>query len=135
MKTAMQRTGDGQFDGDATIALFGALYERLYTHRLDRRVQVVNCHLVAKTSVPKPTFARREPSNRTSDEIVIGERRVDFDKHGIHSARIYDGILMEPGMTLLGPAVIQEPSTTIVISPGHRASMDDLGNYHIDLRF
>src|SRR3546814_6267725 len=33
VKTAMQRTGDGQFDGDATIALFGALYERLYTNR------------------------------------------------------------------------------------------------------
>ena len=36
-----------------------------------------------------------------------------------------------PGQTLLGPAIVEEPFTTIVVYPGQRATVDQWGNYSI----
>jgi N-methylhydantoinase A len=36
-------------------------------------------------------------------------------------------------MTLAGPAVIQEPSVTLPLPPGTRATIDRFGNYHVHL--
>jgi N-methylhydantoinase A len=58
---------------------------------------------------------------------------VDFDLDGIVEATIYNGSLLEPGMRLQGPAVIQEPAVTLVVPPGERVSVDDYGNYHVEL--
>jgi N-methylhydantoinase A len=40
---------------------------------------------------------------------------------------------LEPGLTLRGPAVIQEPAVTLVVPPGEQVSVDDYGNYHVEL--
>ena len=61
------------------------------------------------------------------------KRLVDYDQHGVQEAIIYDGLKLEPGLQLTGPAVIQEPSTTLVVSPGHQVSVDEYGNYHVKL--
>jgi len=50
---------------------------------------------------------------------------VDFDEHGIHVADIYDMALLEPGMTLTGPAIVEEPITTLVVTPGKIVSLQD----------
>jgi N-methylhydantoinase A len=36
-------------------------------------------------------------------------------------------------MIIAGPAILEDPGTTIVIHPGNRASVDRFGNIHIDL--
>jgi N-methylhydantoinase A len=36
-------------------------------------------------------------------------------------------------MRLQGPAVIQEPAVTLVVPPGEHVSVDDYGNYHVEL--
>ncbi len=112
---------------------FHEAHEKRFTYRLDVPLQIVNFHLVAKVAVPKPEMARKPGTGRTLKETVLHTRKVDFDAHGIHQAVIYDGLMLEPGMELYGPAVVQEPSTTLVISPGHRVNVDDYGNYHISL--
>ena len=61
-------------------------------------------------------------------------RRVDFDVAGNLDAVIYNGALMEPGMQLEGPAVIQEPAVTLVVPPGERVTIDQYGNYHVHLQ-
>ena len=38
-----------------------------------------------------------------------------------------------PGQAILGPAIIEEPFTTIVVYPGQRATVDAFGNYVITL--
>ncbi len=37
------------------------------------------------------------------------------------------------GHTLVGPAILEEYDTTIVVPPGCRASLDELGNLLIDM--
>jgi N-methylhydantoinase A len=41
---------------------------------------------------------------------------------------IYEGRSLQPGTRLIGPAVIEEFATTIVIPPGSEAAMDAWGN-------
>lgn len=118
----------------ATIANFHDAYEKRFTYRLASPVQLVNFHLVAKVPVDKPELARRPKTGRDFKDALLTTRSVDFDKHGVHDATIVDGLLLEPGMEFSGPAIIQEPSVTLVVSPGHRVSLDEYGNYHVDLR-
>ncbi|WP_157218460.1 hydantoinase/oxoprolinase family protein [Flavisphingomonas formosensis] len=115
------------------IAAFHDAHEKRFTYRLDAPVQLVNFHLVATLPVDKPDLAERAASGARVEDTRIGVRRVDFDTHGIHDAAIHDGLRMEPGMQLDGPAVIQEPSVTLPIPPGVRVEIDRFGNYHVHL--
>lgn len=115
------------------IAAFHDAHEKRFTYRLDAAVQLVNFHLVARLPVDKPDLLERPVTGRRLIDAVKGERTVDFDTKGIHSATIYDGLSLEPGMSLNGPAVIQEPSVTLPLPPGTRAEVDRLGNYHVHL--
>jgi N-methylhydantoinase A len=60
-----------------------------------------------------------------------GRRRVDLDVDGIHDAAIYERAHLEPDMVLDGPAIVEEPDTTIVVLPGQSARVDDFGNLHV----
>ena len=41
---------------------------------------------------------------------------------------IWDGPRLTPGQAILGPAIIEEPFTTIVVYPGQHATIDASGN-------
>lgn len=110
---------------------FHDAYEKRFTYRLDSGIQIVNFHLVAKVEVPKPELAQKAATDATLENCILHTRTVDFDQHGIHEAVIYDGLQLEPGMELFGPAVIQEPSAVLVIPPLYRATIDNYGNYHV----
>jgi len=132
VKVPVTVAGD-QIDVAATIDRFHALHEKRFTYRLPNAVQLVNFHLVARIAVPKPELARKTVTGRGAVETVVGRRDVDFDAHGIHHATVYDGLGLEPGMVLSGPAVVQEPTVTLVVPPGNRVSVDEFGNYHVAL--
>jgi N-methylhydantoinase A len=118
---------------EAAIESFHAIYEKRFTYRLDSDVEIVNFHLVAKVEVPKPELIKKVVTGAALDDCVVERRKVDFDQHGTHDAVIYDGLQLEAGMELDGPAIIQESSVTLVVSPGHHVSIDDFGNYHIEI--
>ncbi len=124
---------DGARPVEDAIAAFHEAHEKRFTYRLDTAVQLVNFHLVATLPVDKPDLVERAVTGRLLADAVKGARLVDFDTHGIHDATIYDGLRLEPGMTLAGPAVIQEPAVTLPLPPGTRAEVDRFGNYHVHL--
>ena len=124
---------DGALDVTQVTDLFHASHEKRYTYRLPNPVQIVNFHLVARAQVPKPSLPKAVVTGRKLADTVMGTRRVDFDVEGTVEAVTYNGLLMEPGMRLQGPAVIQEPAVTLVIPPGEWVGVDDYGNYHVEL--
>ena len=125
-------------DGRADLALaaerFHAAHEKRYTYRLDSALQVVNLHLVANVAVDKPDFLEKAQTGTRPEDTVLHVRQVDFDPSGIHDAVIYDGLRLEPGMKFNGPAVVQEPSVSMVIPPGYGVTVDRFGNYHAERR-
>jgi N-methylhydantoinase A len=112
---------------------FHETYEREYTYRLDAPVEMVGIHLVASAEVGKLTMRKREPTGRKADEALKGSRKVDYALEGIHEAAIYDGTKLEPGMNFSGPAIVEDPGTTIVVHPGNRVEVDGYGNIVIEL--
>lgn len=125
-------------DGRADLALaaerFHAAHEKRYTYRLDTGLQVVNLHLVASVPVDKPDLPEKPQTGMRPEDAVMRVRQVDFDRGGIHDAVIYDGLRLEPGMKFNGPAVVQEPSVSMVIPPGYGVTVDRFGNYHAERR-
>jgi len=115
------------------IEAFHVSHEKRFTYRLDNAVQLVNFHVIGTVPIEKPRLAERKVTGKAVLDAVLGMRRVDFDQHGIHDATIYNGLAMEPGMSVFGPAVIQEPSVTLPLPPGTRAELDRFGNYHVHL--
>ncbi len=127
---------DGVLDADTIASItvgFHQVYEREYTYRLDAAVEFIGLHLVALADVGKLQPAKLPVSGRKVSEALKSRRDVDYATQGEHTADIYDGALLEPGMQFQGPAVVETSGTTILIHPGNRVRIDDYGNVIVDL--
>ena len=119
-------------DMQEILVRFHKAYEREYTYRLDVPVELVTFHLVAFGSVERPELSKLTPGGSLA-AAQKGLRMVDFDELGVKEASIYNRDLLAPGMTLKGPAVIEESGTTTVVFPNQTVDVDDYGNLHITL--
>jgi len=112
---------------------FHETYEREYTYRLKAPVELVGIHLVAFAEVGKLKMQEKPLGNSDASPATKSTRKVDYALEGVHDATIYDGTKLQPGMQVKGPAVIEDPGTTIVIHPDNRGEVDGFGNIHIHL--
>ena len=112
-------------------AAFHETYEREYTYRLDAPVEMLGFRLVVSVEVGKLTMTRRKATGNGARIARKGHREVDYALEGRHRAAIYDGEGLEPGMRFEGPAIVEDPGTTLVVHPGDRAEVDGFGNIHI----
>lgn len=112
---------------------FHNAYEREYTYRLDAPVEMVGIHLVARAEVGKLEMVPVDLGTTDASGALKGVRQVDFALEGKHEANIYDGVQLKPGMEFDGPAIVEDPGTTIVIHPKNRVSIDAYRNIHIVL--
>ncbi|WP_375451847.1 hydantoinase/oxoprolinase family protein [uncultured Devosia sp.] len=112
---------------------FHEIYEREYTYRLDTPVEIVGVHLIASAEVGKLQMLPQPRTGAVLQDAIKGTRLVDYATEGVHQAIIYNAEQLEPGMRFDGPAVIEDPGTTIVIHPDNGVSIDDFGNTHITI--
>ncbi len=112
--------------------IFRDEYEREYSYRLSSQIEVVNFHIAAVIPVERVTAAEPGKTGRNVGDCVRSERLVDFGPFGVHRTAIYERALLEPGMIIEAPAIIDEPDTTIIVDSG-RARVDDFGNIRIEV--
>ncbi len=112
---------------------FHNAYEQEYTYRLDALVEMVGNHLVARVEVGKLEMVPAALGDADAGAAKKGMRQADYALEGKHDATIYDGEKLMPGMTFDGPAVVEDPGTTIVIHPGNRVTLDAYRNIYIEL--
>jgi N-methylhydantoinase A len=125
---------DGDITPEQIVAIrqrFDIDYEREYTYTLDTPVELVSYHLVAIAEVDKLQPRKLTPTGLKLEDAVKMRRAVDYAEAGVHSATVYNGDALEPGMAFVGPAIIEESGATTVIPPGLPCHVDDYGNYHI----
>ena len=79
-----------------------------------------------------PVLAATDSVARLSN-AAKGRRDVDYATEGVHEAVVYDGALLEPGMTLAGPAIIETSGSTVVVHPANEAVVDNYGNLVISI--
>ncbi|CAM1368011.1 hydantoinase/oxoprolinase family protein [Tenacibaculum xiamenense] len=116
------------------IENFHKEHKKHYSFELDTTVELVNFHLVAEVEVEKPDFPKKQITNKKLENAVFDTREVDFDDLGKHQTPFYHRDLLEPEMTIIGPAIIAEKATTTVVSPLYDVSIDIYGNLMLTLK-
>ena len=112
---------------------FHQLHEHTFTFRLDSPVELVNYHLKALGRVKKPSLKKIEGRNGRAEDARKGVRLVDFDELGFQQATIYERDLLPIDEALMGPLVIEEPTSTTVVFPDQRVTLDENGFLHIEM--
>ncbi|MBI4277671.1 MAG: hydantoinase/oxoprolinase family protein [Armatimonadetes bacterium] len=122
-------------DWAAAIAAFHDLHERIYTFQMpERPVEVLTLRqdlvgVRAKMLLP--------PAGDGGDarSAVKGRRPAAFPgedgRHRFVDVPVYAGERIAPDLRVEGPAVIEEPHTTLVLYPGDAASLNAHGVYVI----
>lgn len=110
-------------------------------HRVHERVfavrepgQYLECLLwkVQATAVlDKPRLSSRVAAGEGTD-LPASSASAFFAETGRVEAPRYDGESLLPGTRIEGPAIIREPTTTLVVYPGSEAVVTALGNYLVD---
>ena len=118
----------------AIEAAFHETYEREYTYRLGAPVELVGIHVVATVGVGKLAVTEHDSTGVDAGVALKGWRDVDYELEGVHRSAIYDGERLESGMRFDGPAVVEDPWSTVVVHPGNRVSVDPYHNVHIHLQ-
>jgi N-methylhydantoinase A len=110
---------------------FHAIHERVFA--VSEPGQHVECitwrvRAVAKLPTRLPEQVAAADGNAEADR----RRRVVFAEAGARETPIYDGDRLAPGTAIDGPAVILEPTSTLVIDPGAHVRVSEHGTYVID---
>lgn len=117
------------------IAAVGGNFERIYENLYgkgsgfaDAGLQVITYRVRAIGRLPiRPEL----PEHHSIDgaPVVSSVRDVFMDiQHGRQPANIYDYRSLGSGHTIVGPAVVEAPTTTVAVPPGTTARVDRLGN-------
>jgi N-methylhydantoinase A len=112
-----------------TVERFHRLHEELHTYASRDQEPILRGLRVKAIAVEdKPTLPRL--SRKARGNPRVGARKAFFRGRYV-ATPVYDGPRLVPGQTILGPAIVEEPFTTIVVYPGQRATVDQWGNYGI----
>jgi N-methylhydantoinase A len=112
---------------------FEAEHTRLYGYaQPNGQIEVVNLRLTAIGKTP-PLHVR-PPAPDNAVPVPSETRLVWIDEaRGMQPTPVYDGTALRPGQTLLGPAIIDEATTTILVGVADRLRVTDAANYLIEL--
>jgi N-methylhydantoinase A len=86
---------------------------------------------VVVDTVKPPLAAEREGG--ASGDIVAQRRVAFFPELGEVEIAVHLGSELAAGASVAGPALLIEPETTIVVYPGWKAGVSELGNYRLEL--
>lgn len=108
---------------------FHQMHKKRYAFSLtDTKIEIVNYHLVAEVIVNKPVIAKVEAKGHSIEDALLSVENVDFDELGSYESRFFDREKLDPGVTVSGPAIIVEESTSTVVPPKHEFSIDEYAN-------
>ena len=117
-------------DLEALPARFHAEHERRYGYRMeDEVVELVNLRLVATVPRDKPDLSEAAPRRNGSPS----RRRARLDG-GWQEVDVYDRAALGVGSELQGPAVVEFAESTLLVGPGWRASVDEIGTLNLERR-
>jgi N-methylhydantoinase A len=121
-------TGPGSLSRQALAAAFATQYATAYGRTLPGiPPRVLNLHVAVIGRRPFFDLASLAPTGGSLDAAMRGTRRVYADG-AWHEAAIYARLDLPADAVIAGPAVLEQPDTTIFVDPGMVARADRLGN-------
>lgn len=124
---------DGQAELDAMIEAFHREHERVFA--VKEPGQQVECvywrgRLTATLDGPP---LRRAATSRAAAPVAHSRQAIFFAGHREVETPRFHGEDLAPGTAIEGPAIIDEPTTTIVVYPQSRARVTELHNYLLEV--
>jgi N-methylhydantoinase A len=116
-------------DGETLAEAFHQAHERVYAVRDEGSpVEFVNWkgRLSIRLFAPPPPPARAAIPHAAKP---AGMRTCFFVETGRVETPVFRGTDLAPGARISGPAIVEEPTTTLVVYPGLSADMSAAGNY------
>jgi N-methylhydantoinase A len=119
----------GTLDAGAIRAAFEARYRAAYGRLLEGiAMRVLNLRVAVIGRRPKLDLAGLAPKPGGSVAAAQrGSRRIFIDG-GYREAPVYARLALPAGAVVAGPAILEQPDTTIFIDPGLVGSVDRFGN-------
>lgn len=116
------------------IVQFHQLHEKNYSFNLPNTpTEIVNLHLIGFGKVKKPKIHPLEGKGLAVEEALKEHRDVYYKKLGWVNTPVYNRDLLEPGMKIVGPAIIEETSTSTIIHASQKVEVDAYGNLIITI--
>ena len=113
-------------DLDKMLHDFHAEHRRRYGYDISNEiVEFVHFNVTAVGPIDKPTIPIIP---RNGKAAAKGHRRVYFKGNGWLDSPVYERTLLGQGAEVLGPAVVEEPTATTLLNPGHSLRVDEYGN-------
>lgn len=108
-------------------------HQKLYEYAEEISPDILNIRLSAFGKTHKPRIAKTKLSGENSKGAIKSKRKAYFHKLGKSILTdVYDGHKIVPGNRLSGPAIIELPTTTIVVRPDQTCFMDEFCNFNIE---
>jgi len=120
---------DGLLGPNAITAItenFYVTYRRQYRYaNREIGLEFVNWHLRAIAHVPHVEIKAYEETAETAEVARKDARPAYFAQaHAYLDCPVYDRYRLRPGMTMAGPAIVEERESTTVLRPGDYATVD-----------
>ena len=117
-------------DRERLNADFYRAHERAYGFAAwTEPTEVINLRMTAVGAIQRPIFPVQETFGADSSGAVKGEREVYFaEAGGMVKCQVYDRYRLRCGNRIVGPAVVEEVDSTVVIHPGYVTDIDRYSN-------
>jgi len=123
-------TPDG---AEQILQAFHARHEALFTYSEPHNpVELVNLECTVSGLVDKPALPNLAAGEDGVAQAHDGFRAMLFDDSGRWvETPVYRGEQLKAGNRIVGPAAIEEPTTTVIIRPGWQAVLHESGSYQL----
>lgn len=126
-----ENSQNGVTPSDLYFALneFHKKHDALYGYSLPGApAELINLRVTARGITDKPSFKKSEYRGADPSSAYKRSRKAFFGKEFIE-VPVYDGLKMGYGHVVRGPAIVEDPTTTIVVTEKHDLTCDEYDNY------
>ncbi len=106
---------------------FHEYHEREYAFRLESLTEIVNFHVVGEYRVSRIKLKELENASENPDDAIVGERKI-YVNGDDPTVTVYAKQRLSPLFRIGGPAIIEDPTSTILVLNMQQVSVDRYGN-------
>jgi len=104
-------------------------HDALYGYSMqDAAMELINLRVSGSGKTDKPKQETHAFAGDNAGSAKIGRRQAWFGG-GFEDTPVYDGLVLQNGMQLDGPAIVVQPTTSIVVPPDFALLCDEYNNY------
>lgn len=121
------------FSPDAALEAFKRAFKTRFDLELPEMIPVlVNMRTTIIGRREKTDLAIFRPASGTLEDARTGSRQVYFN--GVwHDTQVYARDALPAGGSIVGPAIVEQADSTLVLDPGTVSQVDDIGNIIVEI--